>query len=108
MWIAERLDDMVKIKGVNIFASGVEELLAEVKGISPEFRLVVDQVANKDVLTLQIEPLEQTEPHSITELIKRKMLDAWNMHFEVDCVAPGTLPRTELKARRWLDKRPKE
>ena len=108
MWIAERLDDMVKIKGVNIFASGVEELLAEVKGISSEFRLVVDQVAHKDLLTLQIEPLEQTEPHSIAELIKRKMLDAWNMHFEVECVAPGTLPRTELKARRWLDKRPKE
>ena len=108
MWIAERLDDMVKIKGVNIFASGVEELLAEVKGISSEFRLVVDQVAHKDLLTLQIEPLEQAEPHSIAELIKRKMLDAWNMHFEVECVAPGTLPRTELKARRWLDKRPKE
>jgi phenylacetate-CoA ligase len=108
MWIAERLDDMVKIKGVNIFASGVEELLAEVKGISPEFRLVVDQVANKDLLTLQIEPLESTESHSIAELIKRKMLDAWSMHFEVECVAPGTLPRTELKARRWLDKRPKE
>jgi phenylacetate-CoA ligase len=108
MWIAERLDDMVKIKGVNIFASGVEELLAEVKGISSEFRLVVDQVASKDLLTLQIEPIESAESHSIAELIKRKMLDAWSMHFEVECVAPGTLPRTELKARRWLDKRPKE
>ena len=99
---------MVKIKGVNIFASAVEELLAEVKGISPEFRLVVEQIARKDVLTLQIEPLDEAEPHSIVELIKRKMLDAWSMHFEVECVAPGTLPRTELKARRWLDKRPKE
>ena len=108
MWIAERLDDMVKIKGVNIFASGVEELLAEVQGISPEFRLVVEQVAHKDLLTLQIEPLENAESHSIAELIKRKMLDAWSMHFEVECVAPGTLPRTELKARRWLDKRPRE
>ena len=108
MWIAERLDDMVKIKGVNIFASGVEELLAEVKGISPEFRLVVEQVAHRDILTLQIEPVDQAERHALVELIKRKMLDAWNMHFEVECVAAGTLPRTELKARRWLDKRPKE
>jgi phenylacetate-CoA ligase len=99
---------MAKIKGVNIFASGVEELLAEVKGIGPEFRLVVDQIAHRDVLTLQIEPLDQADPHSIVDLIKRKMLDAWSMHFEVECVAPGTLPRTELKARRWLDKRPKE
>ena len=108
MWMAERLDDMVKIKGVNIFASGVEELLAEVKGISPEFRLVVEQVAHRDILTLQIEPVDQAERHALVELIKRKMLDAWNMHFEVECVAAGTLPRTELKARRWLDKRPKE
>jgi phenylacetate-CoA ligase len=99
---------MVKIKGVNIFASGVEELLAEVQGISPEFRLVVEQVAHKDLLTLQIEPLQNADSHSIAELIKRKMLDAWSMHFEVECVAPGTLPRTELKARRWLDKRPRE
>ena len=75
---------MVKIKGVNIFASAVEELLAEVKGISPEFRLVVEQIARKDVLTLQIEPLDEAEPHSIVELIKRKMLDAWSMHFEVE------------------------
>ena len=108
MWIAERLDDMVKVKGVNIFASGVEELLAEVKGIGPEFRLVVDQVARRDVLTLQVEPLDQTEHLALVEHIKRKMLDAWNMNFEVECVPAGTLPRTELKARRWLDKRPKD
>jgi phenylacetate-CoA ligase len=108
MWIAERLDDMVKVKGVNIFASGVEELLAEVKGIGPEFRLVVDQVARRDVLTLQVEPLDQAEHLALVEDIKRKMLDAWNMNFEIECVPAGTLPRTELKARRWLDKRPKD
>jgi phenylacetate-CoA ligase len=108
MWIAERLDDMVKVKGVNIFASGVEELLAEVKGIGPEFRLVVDQVARRDVLTLQVEPLDQAEHLALVENIKRKMLDAWNMNFEIECVPAGTLPRTELKARRWLDKRPKD
>jgi phenylacetate-CoA ligase len=108
MWIAERLDDMVKVKGVNVFASGVEELLAEVKGIGPEFRLVVNQVARRDVLTLQVEPLDQAEQQALVEHIKRKMLDAWNMNFEVECVPTGTLPRTELKARRWLDKRPKD
>ena len=40
--------------------------------------------------------------------IKRKMLDAWNVTFEIECLQAGTLPPTQLKARRWLDKRPKD
>jgi phenylacetate-CoA ligase len=108
MWVAERLDDMVKVKGVNIFASGVEELLTEVPGLGPEFRLVVDRIADRDTLILQVEPLEAASAPAITGTIKRKMLDSWTVNFEVECLAPGTLPKTELKARRWLDKRPKD
>jgi phenylacetate-CoA ligase len=108
MWIAERLDDMVKVKGVNIFASGVEELLAEVNGLSPEFRLVAENIQGKDILTLQVEPLADDNHPQMQSHIKRKMLDAWNVTFEVECLRPGTLPPTELKARRWLDKRPKD
>jgi len=108
MWIMDRLDDMVKVKGVNIFASGVEELLAEVKGLTPEFRLVIDNVEGKDVLTLQIEPTAPEQRSMLQDEIKRKMLDAWNVTFEIECLQAGTLPPTELKARRWLDKRPKD
>jgi phenylacetate-CoA ligase len=105
MWIAERLDDMVKVKGINVFASGVEDLLAVIDGVGREFRLVIDTVRSRDVLTLQVEILPDIDRQIVADQIRRSMQSAWGIHFDVECLAFGTLPRTEGKARRWHDRR---
>jgi phenylacetate-CoA ligase len=108
MWIAERLDDMVKVKGVNVFASGVEDLLSPVSGVGREFRLVIDRVGSRDSLTLQIEVDSSADEPAIRAHIHKAMTSAWGINFDVECLKPGALPRTEGKARRWQDRRPKE
>jgi phenylacetate-CoA ligase len=108
MWVRERLDDMVKVKAVNIFASGVEELLHGVDHLSEEFRLVVDRVDERDTVTLQIEVLPPADVDSTVREVSKRMHAALGITLEVETLEPGTLPKTELKARRWLDRRPKD
>jgi phenylacetate-CoA ligase len=108
MWVKERLDDMVKIKAVNIFASGVEEILHGVDGVGEEFRLVVDRLDERDIVTLQIEVTPTADRDQINKEVARRIHAALGITFEIDPLVPGTLPKTELKARRWLDRRPRD
>jgi phenylacetate-CoA ligase len=107
MWVAERLDDMVKVKGVNIFASGVEDLLAMIKGVGREFLLVIREVEGRETLTLQIELEDGAEQGPTVARIQKEMQQAWGINFAVECLAPRTLPIAEGKARRWKDLRSK-
>jgi phenylacetate-CoA ligase len=108
MWISERLDDMVKVKGINVFASGVEDLLAPMEGVGGEFKLVIDSVDSRDVLTLQVEVDPDRDTAAVNAGIRDAMTTAWGINFDVECLAPETLARTEGKARRWRDNRPKD
>lgn len=107
MWVKERLDDMVKVKAVNIFASGVEEILQGVNYVGEEFRLVVDRIDERDIVTLQVEVMPPGEHEPVTRDVAKRMHAALGITLQIDPLAPGTLPKTELKARRWLDRRPK-
>lgn len=108
MWIRERLDDMVKVRGVNIFASGVEQILAGITGISPEFRLVVERVGEHDKVTVQIEIVGDADPDNLAAKAAAELKTSIGTRLDVTVVPTGTIPRTELKARRWLDMRPKD
>ena len=108
MWVKERLDDMVKVKAVNIFASGVEEILHGVDHVGEEFRLVVDRIDEHDKVILQIEVVAPGDTAAIVRDVSRRMHTALGITLEIDPLEPGTLPKTELKARRWLDRRPKD
>ena len=108
MWVKERLDDMVKVKAVNIFASGVEEILHGVDHVGEEFLLIVDRIDDRDTVTLQIEVLPTGGREAVVRGVSKRMHAALGITLKIDPVEPGTLPKTELKARRWLDRRPKD
>jgi phenylacetate-CoA ligase len=108
MWIQERLDDMVKVRGVNIFASAVEQILSTVSGASPEFRLQVERVDEHDILTVQLEAVGDTDRAELKRHAEAALKTAIGTRLDVAILDTGTLPRTELKARRWLDLRPKD
>lgn len=107
MWVAERLDDMVKVKGINIFASGVEDLLSTIDGIGKEFLLVIRDDMGKESLTLQLELTSSADEQAAVRHVQQKMQQAWGINFAVECVPPNSIPRTEGKARRWKDLRAK-
>lgn len=108
MWIKERLDDMVKVRGVNIFASAVEQILSTVPGAGTEFRLVVERRHEHDLVTVEVERHPSADAEGIATCAAGALKTAIGTRLDVSVVDPGTLPKTELKARRWLDLRPKD
>ena len=105
--IKGRSDDMFKVHGVNMFPSQVEELLAQVDGVSSEYVINIahDDSINKDVLLLTAEAEGrvnfESAARTITALFKSKM----NCTPRVTVVPVGTLPRSEKKTKRVIDHR---
>jgi phenylacetate-CoA ligase len=100
--ILSRADDMLIIRGNNVFPSSIEAVVREFPQVV-EFRIVVTQVRSMQHLKLEIEPDPQFDTAQVTDLVQqlaRAVKDRLNFHAEVTAVAPGTLPRFEMKARR--------
>ena len=108
---AGRTDDMLIIRGVNVFPSQVESVLLEFSAAAPYYLLVVDRVGNLDTLEVQVELTEEAFSDQVRELeklakdIRRKIESTLGIAAQVKLVEPKTLPRVEGKARHILDKR---
>ena len=102
--ILGRTDDMVIVRGVNLYPSAVEDVLRAVGGIA-EFQ--VDISTNNDLteLRLRVEPSASvTDPSRFATHVEQALHQAFGLRFSVECVIPGTLPRFEMKAKRWKHK----
>ncbi|GAB7386422.1 phenylacetate--CoA ligase [Bacillaceae bacterium] len=97
--IIGRRDDMVVIRGVNIFPQSIESIVREYAAVQ-EFSIIYYTEHGLDQVKVQIEADEDL----CAELSKR-FRERIGLRIEVERVAPGTLPRFELKARRVIDKR---
>ncbi len=106
-----RSDDMLIIRGVNVFPSQIEEALLKVEGTSAHYLIVVDRPDNLDRVTLQVEMLPQTFSDKMTDLqklcnnIKQEVQTITQIGVKVELVAPQTLERSNGKAVRVIDKR---
>ena len=105
-----RSDDMLIIRGVNVFPSQVEHVLLEMK-MSPNYHIVVDRAGNLDIMDVQVEMtpdlFSDTVRHleSVEKSIENALQSTLNVHANVHLVDPGSLPRSEGKAVRVTDKR---
>jgi len=108
-----RTDDMLIIKGVNVYPSRVEQALLEVEGIEPHFVIVVDRRGELDALEVRVEVSEAVFSDdtrvmkSFQEKVEAHLRAALNVGARVSLREPHTLERTEGKARRILDRRDK-
>lgn len=111
--LSGRSDDMLIIRGVNVFPSQIESVLFNVKGIEPHYQLLIDREGNLDTLEVQVEVNEQTfsdEVRKLQELsyvIQKQIKDLLGVTCKVRLVEPKTLARSEGKARRVIDNRKK-
>ena len=100
-----RTDDMVKVKGCNIFPSQVEDVIKDVDGASSEYQIMIDHIEGKDILTLFIEVKKGASKldvaHELGSLFKIKI----GMTPLVKPVDNGELPRSEKKSTRVFDNR---
>ena len=106
-----RSDDMLIIRGVNLFPSQIESVLLEMSEIKPHYRIIVDRVNNLDTIELQVEVDEEFFQDKISQLqsLREKLLEnlesAIGLGIKVTLVEPKTIERSEGKAQRVIDKR---
>lgn len=106
-----RSDDMLIIRGVNLFPSQIESVLLDMDETTPHYLLVVDRVNNLDSLELQVEVEDRFYSDTIGELqnlrkkIQHQVESSTGLSVNVKLVEPKTLERSEGKARRVIDKR---
>lgn len=94
-----RADDMMVIRGVNVFPSSIEAMVRELTATT-EFRMIASRVNEMDQLELEIESDQQ-----LASRLSGLLRDRLALRVEVKPVPPGTLPRFEAKAKRLMDRR---
>ncbi len=106
-----RSDDMLIIRGVNVFPSQIESILMKIEGVEPHYLLIVDRKDNLDSLEVQVEVDEQIFSDEVKKLqilaqtIEKEIKDLLGVSCKVRLVEPKTIMRSEGKAKRVLDKR---
>ena len=106
-----RNDDMLIIRGVNVFPSQVEEVLLRIQGVEPHYRLIVDRKGAMDSLNVEVEMSEamfSDEVKAVMALernIEQELKAALNIQTKVTLVNPKSIPRSEGKAQRICDLR---
>lgn len=103
--IIGRTDDMVKVKGVNIFPSQIEELLSGVDGASSEYQVRIEHTNGKDVMTLMVEAEEGADFGQTESAIQKAFKSKIGIAAQIKAVAMGELPRSEKKSKRVYDYR---
>ena len=108
--IMGRSDDMLIIRGVNVFPSQIESVLLDL-GMPPHYLLVVDRVNSADTLEVQVEMTEDMVSDTVSHIqglarsIHERIKSVVGISAEVKLVAPKSIPRSEGKAKRVIDKR---
>ena len=104
--ILGRTDDMVKVKGVNIFPGQVEDVVKDIKGASSEYQIFIDHVDGKDKITLFVEtPLRDQARDDLEFELHNRVKNVINVSMIVKAVDVGDLPRSEKKTTRVFDYR---
>jgi phenylacetate-CoA ligase len=106
-----RTDDMLIIRGVNVFPSQIEQVLFEIEGVEPHYQLVIERQGQLDALEIQVEMNERLFSDEIKNLekieqkIAHKLYSTLSIHARVRLVEQKSIPRSEGKAVRVIDKR---
>lgn len=100
--ILGRTDDMVCIRGVNVYPGSVEEILRAHGGVA-EYQVLVSRTGSLAEISIKAEPLAPVADAAMfAGELERALQMAFNLRIPVTVVAPGSLPRFEMKAKRWV------
>jgi phenylacetate-CoA ligase len=101
-----RSDDMLIIRGMNLYPSEVEHALLGVDGVAPHYQLIVDRPGELDQLTINCEPREDgIDRDALRARIGHALREGTGITIAVELLAPGAVPRSEGKAVRVVDRR---
>jgi phenylacetate-CoA ligase len=103
-----RADDLINLRGIKFFPSQIEEAVRSVPGVGDEFEIVLATTADGlDVMSVKVEHPDHARPAAIAAKVTGEIRTRCEVRAEADVLAPGSLPKTEFKARRVRDLRRK-
>ncbi len=106
-----RTDDMLIIKGVNVFPTQIESILFDIEGTEPHYRIIVEREDHQDKATVMVEVVESIffdemrKQRELIDHIKRRLASELGISVDVKLVEEKTLERFEGKGKRVIDKR---
>jgi phenylacetate-CoA ligase len=110
--IKGRTDDMIVVRGINVFPSQIEHVLIGIEGTQPHYQIIVDRQAHQ---LDEVEVLVEVEPrffsdeikhlNELREKVKKEIANVLSIGVKVTLVEPKTIKRSEGKAQRIVDKR---
>jgi len=109
--VSGRSDDMLIIRGVNVFPSQIESVLMNIEGVEPHYLLIVDRQGTLDTLEVHVEVNEKVFSDEVKNLqvlgrrIEKEIKDLLGVNAGVKLVEPKSIQRSEGKAQRVIDKR---
>jgi phenylacetate-CoA ligase len=109
--ILGRSDDMLVVRGINVFPSQIEHVLFSLPEVGEQFMVYLDRIHQLDEMTIEVEMNrdafsgELRDLHRVQERIAAALREALGIRTDVKLVEPGTLPRFEGKAKRVVDRR---
>ena len=103
--IKGRTDDMIKIKGVNIYPGQIDDILSSVSGASSEYKIEINHENGHDNMLLTFEREELCDPIDVQERVEKKFKTIIGIKVTVESVRLGELPRSEKKTKRVYDYR---
>ncbi|MCI0719469.1 MAG: AMP-binding protein [Acidobacteria bacterium] len=100
--ILGRTDDMVTVRGVNVYPSAVEGIVRACHGVG-EYRVVIQTRRELAEVSLEVEPsADCQDPSTLAERLRKTLGTAFTLRIPVSIVPQGSLPRFEMKAKRWV------
>jgi phenylacetate-CoA ligase len=108
-----RSDDMLIIKGVNVFPTQIEEVLFQVEECQPHYQLIVEREGSLDTLEVQVEVGESIffdemkKQRAFVDMLEKRLVSTLGVGAKVKLVEPNSIPRHEGKAQRVIDRRKK-
>lgn len=109
--VRQRTDDMLIVRGVNVYPSQVEDVLLKVEGIAPHFQIVLERQHGMDRMEVRVEVAEEifsdvmADMVAFTGNVSDRLSGVLGLSAKVTLVEPGTIERTAGKARRVVDNR---
>ncbi|MGD0535579.1 MAG: phenylacetate--CoA ligase family protein [Methanoregula sp.] len=109
--IQGRVDDMLIIRGINVFPSQVEYTLMSIPEVGQHFQIVVERTGALDDMLVRVELTKESFSDKITDLmqiqqnVEHRLRNALNVAVDIELVEPGSLPRFEGKSKKVIDKR---
>ena len=103
--VSGRRDDMLILRGVNLYPSEIEHVLLGVEGVEPHYELTITRPGASDEVTVRCEPAPGADRQGLTASVHAALRERTGLGFDVELVDAGTIPRSQGKAARVIDKR---